>query len=247
MSGVFTAFEQGLKALSAVLSVPLAPFAMLSVRQNCRGVYVRFGKVDRIMEPGLRWAPLGGYWKSVFVGSQTHTFKDLRIVDSNGTPITVTAILQYNVEDPEKYIMKANGNLEVLEREAQVAIRSICSQHPYDSSDGSKNLRKNSQDMSHPLYEAVKAPLLKYGFEVEAVNIIEANYAPEVMQQMLMKQQAKAYVEARKEIVEGAIGVAKETIAKFPEMSKSSQEAIISNLLTTLTSGATPQATIPLR
>ncbi len=241
-----TTAETALKALSAVISVPLAPLATFSIKQGYRGVYMRFGKVDRIVEPGLRWAPLGGYYHSFFMGSQTHTFKDLHIQDVNGTPIVVSAILQYRIQCPEKYVVVANRNTDVLERETQVAIRSICSKYPYDAVEGI-NLRRNAQELSLPIYEAMKSPLEKYGFTVEAVNIVEANYSPEVMQQMLMKQQAKAYVEARKEIVEGAIGVAKDAIAKFPEMSKESQEAIVSNLLTTLTSGSQPQASLLLR
>jgi regulator of protease activity HflC (stomatin/prohibitin superfamily) len=243
-----TQYETLLKGLCGAISIPLTPLILQSVPLNHTSVVRRFGKIDRIMEPGLRWVPIGAESINIFMGPQTHTFKNLRILDTNGTPIIVSAILQYRIEGPDKFIVNANSNLDVLERESQIAIRSVCIKYPFDSpKDNIKNLRKNTEEVSSALYTAIKKRINDYGFKLDAINITEVNYAPEIMQQMLMKQQAKAYIEARREIVDGAIGVAKETIAKFPDLSKSTQETIVSNLLTTLTSSSTPQPVIHLK
>jgi regulator of protease activity HflC (stomatin/prohibitin superfamily) len=245
----FTIGEKLLKSVFACASVPFAPFYLRMIPQNHHGVIQRFGKIDRIVEPGLRWAPPGGcVWYNVFAGQQTHTFKDLQILDANGTPIVVSAILQFQIVKPDKFIVNANKNLDVLERESQIAIRGVCNKYPFDSpTEQIKNLRKNIEEVSLSLQSAIGGRIEDYGFKLEAFNIIQVNYAPEVMQQMLMKQQARAYIEARREIVDGAIGVAKETIDKFPDLSKSTQEQIVCNLLTTLTSGSSPQPVLHLK
>lgn len=235
-----TFIEKAIKGISAVISIPLAPLTVKVIQENYRGVVLRFGKVDRILEPGLRWVPYGGKCKEVFMGARTHTYTNLRVLDANGTPIIISAIVKYNIGNPENFVINANSNHEVFDRFVQDSIRSLCNKVIYDSKISSK-LSENITNIINISY------LYSFGFENVDINIIEANYAPEIMQHMLMKQQAKAYVEARKEIVEGAIGVAKEAIKSFPEMSKESQEAIISNLLTALTSGNTPQAVIQMK
>lgn len=235
-----THFEKAIKGISAAISIPFAPLTVKVIQENYRGVVMRFGKVDRILEPGLRWVPFGGNCKEVFIGARTHSYTNLRVLDANGTPIIISAIVKYNIGNPENFVINANSNFDVFDRFIQDSIRSICNKVTYDSTISNK--------LSDTMIDTINTSYLySFGFQNIDVKIIEANYAPEIMQHMLMKQQAKAYVEARKEIVEGAIGVAKEAIKSFPEMSKESQEAIISNLLTTLTSGNSPQTVLQMK
>lgn len=241
-----TPFETALKHLGGIVFAPFAPFITFQIQQNTRGVLMRFGKVDRVIEPGLRWAPPFGDLTRVFIGAKTHTFKDMRLLDATGTPIVVSAILQYHVSNPAAYIIAANQSTDILEREASIAIRQACSSLPYTSDDG-KSLQKNAADLSYEVYKKMQILVSEYGFQIDGLNIIEVNYAHEVAQQMLIKQQAKAFLDARKEIVSGALAIAKDTIASLPDMSKRTQEAIVSNLLTTLTSTSTPQPTVMLR
>ena len=251
MSGL-TKVETALKYLGGILSSPIAPIFCFSVPQNHKCVIRRFGKVDRVVEPGLRWAPPNGEFNHIFEGAKTHAFKDMRLLDSTGTPIIVSAILQYHISDPAKFIIISEGKTDVLERKATIAIQQICSSLPYSSSTELMDLRRATKSAEQDIYKILKPAVESsgfhsYGFTVDSLNIVEVNYAPEVAQQMLMKQQAQAYMEARKEIVASAVGVAKDTIASLPEMSKETQERIICNLLTTLTSHSTPQPVVQLR
>lgn len=233
-----TPFENSLKYLCGALFAPLGIF---SVRQNYRMVLSRFGKIDRVAEPGLRWAPPFRICRSVFMGAMTHTLKDLHILDENGTPIIVTAILQYRISDPVLFIVNSNSKIDILERISQANIRSACSKLSYDT------LRKDTQELTSQIRSSIESAITTYGVTIDTINIIEVNFAPEIAQQMLMKQQAKAYLEARKEIVDGAIGVAKDTIKRLPDLSKDAQEKIVCNLLTTLTSSSSPQPVVQLR
>ena len=51
------------------------------------------------------------------------------------------------------------------------------------------------------------------GVLVEAFELSDLSYAPEIAQVMLVRQQAKAMVDARKTIVEGAVGIVSDAIA----------------------------------
>jgi len=76
------------------------------------------------------------------------------------------------------------------------------------------------------------------------VNVIEAritrlSYAPEIAQVMLQRQQAGAVVAARKQLVEGAVGMvemALERLAKddIVELDEERKAAMVSNLLVVL-------------
>jgi hypothetical protein len=231
-----TLLEKNLKYLGGLVMSPFSPLWFFSVKANTEAVITRFGKVDRIAQAGLRWTlPFASYY-DVFVGTQTHVFKDIRIIDATGTPVIITAILQFHINNSEAYVMNSNRKTDVLERAASDAIRKHCASHM-------KELR--FEEMFDPSY--LTDALTTYGFCVTGLTISEVCYAPEVVQQMLMKQQAMAYLDARKSIVEGAIGVAKDAIEKLPELSKESQEQIVTNILTILTSGNAPQPVLHLK
>jgi hypothetical protein len=44
-----------------------------------------------------------------------------------------------------------------------------------------------------------------YGIEVQKAGLLEINYAPEIAETMLVKQKAKATIEARKELVDATL------------------------------------------
>jgi DNA-binding ferritin-like protein len=80
----------------------------------------------------------------------------------------------------------------------------------------------------------------EFGYSIDELQLTEVNYAPEIMQQMLIKQQAKAYIDARKEIVSGAVDIVKD-IKKQMNLSSITSDKLTVNLLTVLSSdGVTP-------
>lgn len=67
-----TLAERALKIVGTVLTAPVAPLCLMSVKQNWNAAVVRFGKVERVCEPGLRWVAPFANVRDVFVGTQTH-------------------------------------------------------------------------------------------------------------------------------------------------------------------------------
>ena len=85
---------------------------------------------------------------------------------------------------------------------------------------------------------------------VDSVRLNDLTYAPEIAQSMLMRQQALALVDARKTIVEGAVGMVRDCIAQLREagfeISPKEREELVSNLLVVLCSSEKVQPTLQI-
>ena len=126
---------------------------------------------------------------------------------------------------------------------AETVVREQASQVPLQHPSGN-DLRSQGHEISNRMVAELQVDASVMGVSVQRLVIVEARYAPEIVQQMLMRQQAGALVEAREKISEGAIGIVKSTLLAFPEMSAQGKERIIANMLTTLTSHAPTVPTV---
>ena len=241
-----TPFENALKYLGGVITFPLAPLFAFSVEQNHQVVIQRFGKIERIIDSGLHWAPPFYDYTNVFIGMRTHKFSGLHLIEKNGSPIIVSAILNCKVSDATNFIVKSQGKLEVPVNIIEGAIRDGCKSVPLIS-DTENDLRKHSDIIGEDIKVKAQMKINDYGITIDSIKITEANYAPEIIQQMLMKQQAEAYIKARSHVVDGAVGIIEETIKKLPNLSKETQEKVVVNLLTTLTSNNSVQPVVQLK
>ena len=90
--------------------------------------------------------------------------------------------------------------------------------------------------------------------EITGVEIIEARishlaYAPEIAQMMLRRQQAKALIDARRQIVDGTLGMVNEALTRLKaeglvDLDDERKAAMVNNLLVVLTSEQTAQPVI---
>lgn len=90
--------------------------------------------------------------------------------------------------------------------------------------------------------------------EVAGVEVLEARlshlaYAPEIAQAMLRRQQARAIIDARRQIVEGAVGMVDEALKRLSErqiieLDEERKAAMINNLLVVLTSEQNTQPVV---
>lgn len=80
-----------------------------------------------------------------------------------------------------------------------------------------------------------------YGITIEDFRITDLSYAPIIAQQMLMRQQAQAYSEARADIAKASVDIAQDVVSEL-EMSDKEKERLTSNLVLSIVSqsGVTP-------
>ena len=106
------------------------------------------------------------------------------------------------------------------------------------------------RSQTHELAAAMAADLQPdasvLGVTVLRLCIVEARYSPEIAQAMLAKQSAAAMVAARKEIVAGALGIIRDTMAEFPNLAEPARDRLVGNLLISLTSHAPATPVMPL-
>jgi hypothetical protein len=226
-------FSKGLGNLFALPS--LGTFALMYVPVSTSVAIFRFGKVDRVIsKPGLYYVPFFYDSVSTFTGTQTQRMDELNLVDSTGNPIVVRALLEYAVDDAAALKIATDNSLTVLFNQAEQVVREACLKHPLLGEKG-HDLRSLTNELGAHMMASLQPDASVMGVTVQRLVIVEARYDPSIASQMLMKQQAQAVIGARKEIVDGALGVVREVLQEFPHMSENGRERIINNLLVTLT------------
>lgn len=92
-----------------------------------------------------------------------------------------------------------------VEMIATAVLKQVVSRYPYESTDGGPCLKTESAVISRELVDELQQRVSASGAKIIALSLNELNYAPEISNVMLKKQQASALVEARQAIVQGVM------------------------------------------
>lgn len=199
----------GLVALAVVLwGISFLFISSLTiVSPNQAKAVLFFGKyVGTIKENGLFVTmPLT---QKIKVSMKVRNFNSslLKVNDSDGNPIEISAVVVYKVVDTAKALFDVDYYLDFVEIQSETAIRHIASQYPYDTfSEGDLTLRGNTTKVSEELAIELQERLAIAGVEVIETRLNHLAYATEIANAMLQRQQARAILSARQTIVEGAV------------------------------------------
>lgn len=121
------------------------------------------------------------------------------------------------------------------------ALRNIARLYPYDIAEGGEEmtLRGSSQEVAEKLKAEIQSRADIAGIQILEARITHLAYAPEIAAVMLQRQQATAIIDARKMIVDGAVGMVEMALAKLSEnnivnLDEERKAAMVSNLLVVL-------------
>ena len=129
------------------------------------------------------------------------------------------------------------------------ALRNIVRIYPYDvapnvdtTGDGQADegsLRGSSEIVASRIREEIQARVKDAGLEILEARITYLAYAPEIAAVMLQRQQASAIIDARKMIVDGAVGMVEMALERLSEgeiveLDEERKAAMVSNLLVVL-------------
>ena len=129
------------------------------------------------------------------------------------------------------------------------ALRNIVRIYPYDVSpnvdttgDGQADegsLRGSSEIVAKRIREEIQSRVEDAGLEILEARITYLAYAPEIAAVMLQRQQASAIIDARKMIVDGAVGMVEMALERLNEgelveLDEERKAAMVSNLLVVL-------------
>ena len=174
-----------------------------------------------------------------------------KINDLLGNPIIIGIAVIWHIEDTAKAVFAVDNYEEFLSIQSDAALRNTVRLYPYDVSEGGdeKSLRGSSQEIAGVLAEEIQKRVACAGLKVEEARITTLAYAPEIAAAMLQRQQASTVVDARKMIVEGAVGMVEMALDELSrkqvvDLDDERKAQMVSNLMVVLCAGKDAQPVV---
>lgn len=172
-----------------------------------------------------------------------------KINDCLGNPIEIAIAVTWRVVDTAKAVFNVDNYKEYLSLQCDSALRDIVRIYPYDvaqnvdtTGDGvadEGSLRGSSEVVANRIKDEIQKRVEEAGIVVEEARITYLAYATEIAAVMLQRQQASAVIDARKMIVDGAVGMVEMALERLNEnnvveLDEERKAAMVSNLLVVL-------------
>ena len=172
-----------------------------------------------------------------------------KINDCLGNPVEIGIAVMWRVVDTAKAVFNVDNYKEYLSLQCDSALRNIVRIYPYDVSpnvdttgDGvadEGSLRGSSEVVAARIRDEIQQKVAEAGLEIIEARITYLAYAPEIAAVMLQRQQASAIIDARKMIVDGAVGMVELALERLNEndvvtLDEERKAAMVSNLLVVL-------------
>ncbi len=172
-----------------------------------------------------------------------------KINDCLGNPVEIGIAVTWKVVDTAKAVFNVDNYKEYLSLQCDSALRNIVRIYPYDVAPGvdttgdgiadEGSLRGSSEVVASRIRDEIQSRVNEAGIEIIEARITYLAYAPEIAAVMLQRQQASAIIDARKMIVDGAVGMVEMALERLSEnnvvtLDEERKAAMVSNLLVVL-------------
>ena len=158
-----------------------------------------------------------------------------KVNDCLGNPVEIGVAVMWRVTDTAKAVFNVDNYKEYLSLQCDSAVRNIVRIYPYDvalnidtTGDGvadEGSLRGSSEIVAGRIRAELQERVQDAGLEVLEARITYLAYAPEIAAVMLQRQQAAAVIDARKMIVDGAVGMVELALERLGAASSSSTKS----------------------
>lgn len=172
-----------------------------------------------------------------------------KINDCLGNPVEIGIAVTWRIADTAKAVFNVDNYKEFLSLQCDSALRNIVRLYPYDVAPGvdttgdgvadEGSLRGSSEIVASRIRDEIQKRVYEAGIEIVEARITYLAYAPEIAAVMLQRQQASAIIDARKMIVDGAVGMVELALERLSEhevveLDEERKAAMVSNLLVVL-------------
>ena len=172
-----------------------------------------------------------------------------KVNDCLGNPVEIGIAVMWRVVDTAKAVFHVDNYKEYLSLQCDSALRNIVRIYPYDVAPGvdttgdgvadEGSLRGSSDVVASRIRDEIQARVGDAGIEIIEARITYLAYATEIAAVMLQRQQASAVIDARKMIVDGAVGMVEMALERLKEsgvveLDEERKAAMVSNLLVVL-------------
>ena len=172
-----------------------------------------------------------------------------KVNDVLGNPVEIAVAVMWRVKDTAKAVFEVDNFKEYLSLQCDTAVRNVVKVYPYDVTDNvdttgdgeadDGSLRGSTEVVARRIKEEIQSKVEGAGLEIVDARITYLAYAPEIAAAMLQRQPAAAIVDARKLIVDGAVGMVELALERLNEkhtveLDEERKAAMVSNLLVVL-------------
>lgn len=172
-----------------------------------------------------------------------------KINDCLGNPVEIGIAVMWKIVDTAKAVFNVDNYKEYLSLQCDSALRNIVRIYPYDVAPGvdttgdgiedDGSLRGSSEIVAQRIRDEIQSRVDNAGIEIVEARITYLAYAPEIAAVMLQRQQASAIIDARKMIVDGAVGMVEMALDRLNNggmvnLDEERKAAMVSNLLVVL-------------
>ena len=216
----------------------------LVVNPNESSVLVLFGAYKgTVKENGFWWVNPFFVKKKLSLRARNLDSDPIKVNDKLGNPIMIGVVLVWRVKNTFKAAFEVDDYAHFVEIQSEAAVRKLAGHFPYDNfedEDAEITLRGGGEEVNQILENEISERLAIAGIEVIEARINYIAYAQEIAGAMLKRQQATAIVAARRQIVEGAVGMVEMALSELSkkniiELDEEKKAAMVSNLMVVLT------------
>ncbi|MBO6065889.1 MAG: SPFH domain-containing protein, partial [Lachnospiraceae bacterium] len=150
-----------------------------------------------------------------------------KINDRLGTPVEIGMAVTWCIENTAMAVFNVHNYKEYLSLQCDTALRNIVRIYPYDVAEGvdttgdgvadEGSLRGSSEVVAERIRQEIQNRVAIAGLRIVEARITYLAYAPEIAAAMLQRQQARAIIDARKMIVDGAVGMVEMALERLNE------------------------------
>ena len=172
-----------------------------------------------------------------------------KINDCLGNPVEIGIAVTWRIVDTAKAVFNVDNYKEFLSLQCDTSLRNTVRLYPYDVAPGidttgdgiadDGSLRGSSDVVASRIKDEIQSKVSEAGIEVLEAKITYLAYATEIAAVMLQRQQASAIIDARKMIVDGAVGMVEMALERLAQndtvhLDEERKAAMVSNLLVVL-------------
>ena len=187
--------------------------------------------------------------KKISLKAMTLSNAKQKVNDVLGNPVEISVAVIWKVKDTAKAVFNVDNYKEYLSLQCDTAVRDIVKIYPYDMAPGidttgdgradDGSLRGSTTVVAERIRQMIQEKVEEAGLEIVEARITYLAYAPEIAAVMLQRQQASAVIDARKMIVDGAVGMVEMALDRLKEngtvdLDEERKAAMVSNLLVVL-------------
>ena len=163
-----------------------------------------------------------------------------KVNDRLGNPVEIGFVVIWRVVNTAKAVFNVDNYKAFLSIQCDSVLRDVAKEYAYDEADDSeRSLRGSSRKVAEELRTELQSRVEMAGLEIMQARITHLAYAREIAAVMLQRQQASAIIDARKMIVDGAVGMVEMALERLKEnnvvnLDDERKAAMVSNLLVVL-------------